>query len=189
MGIEIEPPRIRIQKAEMAELRCTVCGYKMTIPNHGYRVGEKLSFWCPICGRNTIFEVWEIHPTILSKQGEKWYPGKFLKEWKPLIPRKKLIGELMTSPPVLISGTWVDSEIDKMIEAKKAEWRAKGYSENLIRMAEDLARGWIAKMSEAFAPPEVKQAVARHITPKAIEVADAWIQRIGAAQLASKGLV
>jgi hypothetical protein len=126
---------------------------------------------------------------VRMEKVERWYPGKFITEWKPLIPRKKLLGELMTSPPVLISGTWVDGEIDKMIEAKKAEWRAKGYSENLIRMAEDLARGWIAKMSEAFAPPEVKQAVARHITPKAIEVADAWIQRIGAAQLASKGLV
>jgi hypothetical protein len=133
----------------------------------------------------------EIEPPkkLRSEKAEKWYPGKFIKEWKPLIPRKKLLGELMTSPPVLISGTWVDSEIDKMIEAKKAEWRAKGYSENLIHMAEDLCRGWISKMAEAFAPPEVKQAVARHITPKAIETADAWIQRIGAAQLASKGLV
>jgi hypothetical protein len=95
----------------------------------------------------------------------------------------------MTSPPVLVGGEWVDSEIDKMIEAKKTEWRRKGYSENLISMAESLCRGWISKMAEAFAPPEVKQAVARHITPKAIEVADAWIQRIGATQLASKGLV
>jgi hypothetical protein len=128
----------------------------------------------------------EIHHAVLSGQGEKWYPGKFLKEWKPLIPRKKIFGELLTSPPVIVAGTEVDSEIDRMIEAKKAEWRAKGYSENLIRMAEDLARGWIAKMTEAFAPPEVKQAVAKHITPKAIEVADAWIRRIGGAQLASK---
>jgi intein/homing endonuclease len=63
---------------------------------------------------------------------------------------------------------------------------SKGYSENLISMAESLCRGWISKMTEAFAPPELKQAVARHITPKAIEVADAWIRRIGAAQLASK---
>jgi len=121
-----------------------------------------------------------------GEKAEGWYPGKLIKEWKPILPRKKLLGELLTSPPVLVGGEWVDSEIDKMIEAKKAEWRARGYSENLIRMAEDLCRGWISKMAEAFAPPELKQAVAKHITPKAIEVADAWIRRIGAAQLASK---
>jgi len=116
---------------------------------------------------------------ILKMERKKWYPGKFLKEWKPIIPRKKILGELMSSPPVLIGGEWIDSEIDKLIETKKAEWRRAGYSENLIGMAEDLARGWIAKMSEAFAPPELKEAVARHIAPKAIEVADKWITKLG----------
>jgi len=123
---------------------------------------------------------------ILKMEKEKWYPGKFIKEWKPLIPRKKILGELMSSPPVLVGGEWVDSEIDRLIEAKKAEWRKAGYSENLIRMAEDLAHGWITKMTEFFAPPEVKEAVARHIAPKAVEVADAWIRRIGEAAKVSR---
>jgi intein/homing endonuclease len=70
----------------------------------------------------------EIEPPkkLRSGKAEEWYPGKFLKEWKPLIPRKKLLGELMTSPPILVGGEWVNSEIDKMIEAKKTEWRCLG---------------------------------------------------------------
>jgi hypothetical protein len=121
-----------------------------------------------------------------GEKAEGWYPGKLIKEWKPLIPRKKLLGELLTSPPVLVGGEWVDSEIDKMIEAKKAEWRSKGYSENLIRMAEDLAKSWVAKLSETFAPPDVREAVVRHMMPKGLEVADRWLATIGAAVMASK---
>jgi hypothetical protein len=105
---------------------------------------------------------------------------RFLKEWKPIIPRKKLLGE------IIVAGTPVDAEIERMLEEKKKEWRAKGYSESLIRMAEELARGWTAKMTEAFAPPEVKEAVARHTFPKSLEVADAWIRKIGEAVKASR---
>ncbi len=103
---------------------------------------------------------------------------RWLRERKPLLKGS-------ASPPVLVAGAWVDAEIDRLMEEKKREWRARGYSESLIRMAEELARGWTSKMTEAFAPPEVKEAVARHIFPKGIEVADAWISKIGAAQLAS----
>jgi hypothetical protein len=124
-----------------------------------------------------------------GEKAERWYLGKLIKEWKPILPRKKLLGELLTSPPVLVGGEWVDSEIDKMIEAKKAEWRAKGYSENLIRMAEDLAKSWVAKLSETFAPPEVREAVVRHMMPKGLEVADRWLATIGAAVMASKSSV
>jgi hypothetical protein len=89
------------------------------------------------------------------------------------------------SPYVLVGGEWVDAEIDRLIEEKKKEWRARGYSESLIRMATDLAKGWVSKMSEAFAPPELKSAVARHIAPKAVMVADQWITKIGEAAKAS----
>jgi len=100
---------------------------------------------------------------------------RFIKEWQPIIPRKKLLGE------IIVAGTPVDAEIERMLEEKKREWRAKGYSESLIRMAEELARSWTAKMTEAFAPPEVKEAVARHTFPKSLIVADNWIKTIGEA--------
>jgi len=105
---------------------------------------------------------------------------KFLHEWKPLIPRKKLLGE------IIVAGTPVDAEIETMLEEKKREWRMKGYSEKLIRMAEDLAKGWVAKLSEAFAPPEVREAVVRHMFPKALETASKWLETLGEAAKASK---
>lgn len=105
---------------------------------------------------------------------------KFLREWKPILPREKLFKEFLgaSSPPVLVGGEWVDADIDRLIEEKQKEWRERGYTENQIRMATDLARGWISKMSEAFAPDELKSAVARHIAPKALEVADSWLKKI-----------
>jgi intein/homing endonuclease len=66
---------------------------------------------------------------------------------------------------------------------------SKGYSENLIRMAEDLAKSWVAKLSETFAPPDVREAVVRHMMPKGLEVADRWLATIGAAVMASKSPV
>lgn len=110
---------------------------------------------------------------------------KFIREWKPILPREKLLKEFFgePSPPVLIGGEWVDAEIDRMIEEKQKEWRTRGYTENQIRMATDLAKGWISKMSEAFAPEELKSAVAKHITPKALEVADSWLKKIAGSRV------
>jgi hypothetical protein len=104
---------------------------------------------------------------------------KFLREWKPLIPRKKLLGE------IIVAGTPVDAEMERMLEEKKREWRSKHYPEKLISMAEDLARGWVAKLSETFAPPEVREAVIRHMFPKALDVASKWIETMGEAAKAS----
>ena len=75
----------------------------------------------------------------------------------------------------------VDSELERMVEAKKSEWRAKGYSEKLINMAVDLANDWAGSMAEAFAPPEFKAVAIKHIYPKALEVADRWITTLGEA--------
>ncbi len=99
---------------------------------------------------------------------------RWLRERKPLLKGS-------ASPPVLVAGAWVDAEIDRLMEEKKREWRARGYSESLIRMAEDLARSWTSKMSEAFAPPEVREAVVRHIFPKSLETASKWLEVIGEA--------
>jgi len=87
--------------------------------------------------------------------------------------------------PEAVGVKGVDAAIERMKEEKKAEWRLKGYSENLIRMAIDLADSWAASISSAFAPPELKEAILKHIYPKALSVADAWIEKIGSAVKAS----
>lgn len=75
----------------------------------------------------------------------------------------------------------VDSGLESLKEAKKREWRIKGYSESLIRMATELADSWSIKMSEAFAPPEIRETVVKYTYPKALETADAWITKLGEA--------
>lgn len=114
----------------------------------------------------------------MIKMSERWYPGKFIER----IRQKAFFKGLIFAP-----GVSVDVEIDRMMEEKKKEWRAKGYSESLIRMAEDLALSWTTKMSEAFAPPEVREAVIRHIFPKALETASHWLETIGEAAKRSLG--
>jgi hypothetical protein len=70
----------------------------------------------------------------------------------------------------------VDMELERMKEGKKREWRSKGYSENFIKMAGDLADEWATSMTSAFAPPELRDAVLRHVYPKGLEVASKWIE-------------
>ena len=96
----------------------------------------------------------------------------------------KMLGGFSESS-ILVDTTEVDSEIERMIEAKKAEWRAKGYPEKLIAMAEELAKDWTARMSEAFAPPELRAAAAKYNIKKGLEVADRWITRMAEAARAS----
>jgi len=83
--------------------------------------------------------------------------------------------------PEVVGVKGVDAAIEKMKEEKKAEWRSKGYSENLIRMAIDLADSWASSISSAFAPPELKEAVLKHIYPKALQTASKWIEVVGEA--------
>jgi len=105
---------------------------------------------------------------------------KILRERQPLLKR-------LWSPEVVgVKG--VDAAIERLKEEKKAEWRRRGYSENLIRMAEDLSTEWTLSMSSAFAPPELREAVIKHIYPKSLEVADRWLTRIGEATKASRSL-
>jgi len=98
---------------------------------------------------------------------------RWLREREPLLKR-------VWSPEVVgVKG--VDAAIERLKEEKKAEWRQRGYSENLISMAVSLADDWAFSMASAFAPPELKESVLRHIYPKALDVADRWITRIGEA--------
>jgi len=112
--------------------------------------------------------------SILKEEGPL---RRWLRERQPLLKR-------VWSPEVVgVKG--VDAAIERLKEEKKAEWRRRGYSETLISMAVSLADDWASSMASAFAPPELKESVLRHIYPKALDVADRWITKIGEAVKAS----
>lgn len=93
---------------------------------------------------------------------------KFIRRWEPLIPRPKILGESLPS---------VDSEI----EVKKAEWRAQGYTENMIANAEKLAREWVTSMASALAPPELQEPVLKYNIKKALDMAESWLKTMAVA--------
>jgi len=102
---------------------------------------------------------------------------KYLRERETLIPRKKLVDFFGSSSPIVfVAGREIDEEIERLREEKRIEWRRRGYREPLIRMAIELADEWASSMAEAFAPRELQEAVARHIYPKALNVANRWIR-------------
>jgi len=108
-----------------------------------------------------------------------------LKRRKTFVLERPLVETLGLNPQV-IGVRGVDASLEAMKDEKKREWRAKGYSEKLINMATELAQEWAYKMSEVFAPPEMREAAVRYNLPKGLEVADAWITKLGEAIKASR---
>jgi len=102
---------------------------------------------------------------------------------RKLLRERGLLKRFQELPVIGVKG--VDATIERLKEEKKAEWRRRGYSETLISMAVSLADDWASSMASAFAPPELKESVLRHIYPKALDVADRWITKIGEAVKAS----
>ena len=95
---------------------------------------------------------------------------KWLKDREPLLPRPRVLESPVTYP--------VNSEIEKMREAKRIEWTRKGYPPGLINKALSLADGWVESMARAFTPPgrpDVREAIIRGSYEKALSVADSWI--------------
>jgi len=87
------------------------------------------------------------------------------------------------SQSIVVAGVHVDAEIDRMVEEKVAEWRARGYPEHLIRMARELAVDWTKEITERFAlSPEA----ARKVLPYGIRTADHWIGVMAEAVRASR---
>lgn len=72
----------------------------------------------------------------------------------------------------------IDSGLEAMKTAKREEWHRKGYSEGLINMGISLADDWSLSLSEALAPPELRDAVVRHVYPKGLEVASRWLEKM-----------
>lgn len=99
---------------------------------------------------------------------------KFLRERQPLLKGLR--------SPVTAIYPPVDSQLERMREAKKQEWRAKGYPDGLIDHALVLADRWISSMADAFSSgveePErsrVREAIVRGSYGKALEVGEHWI--------------
>ena len=104
----------------------------------------------------------------------------FLKTRPTVLLEESLVKKLGLNAQV-VGVRGIDAELERLKEAKKAEWRARGYSEGLINMATELAQDWAYRMSEVFAPPELREAAVRYNLPKGLEVADRWITAIGEA--------
>ena len=93
---------------------------------------------------------------------------RLLKEWQPLLPRPKLLGQ-------------VNSELEKLREAKKTEWLSRGYSPALVDKALLLAERSASGIADTSTPsdrPDVRDVVLKHSYPKCLEVANDWIKAV-----------
>jgi len=90
---------------------------------------------------------------------------------KLLRERKGFFSQAAIYPPV-------DRELEAKREAKKREWKEKGYPDGLIEHALVLADGWVSSMADAFSAgkPEVREAIIRGSYDKALSVGENWIQ-------------
>jgi len=93
---------------------------------------------------------------------------------KRLLNRPRLLQRLLGQ--VGVHG--VDSGLEAMKDAKRREWRQRGYPEKLINMAVTLADEWTASLTEAFTPPELRETMTRHLYPKGLETAERWITKL-----------
>lgn len=92
-----------------------------------------------------------------------------LKKRPTFLLRKPIVAKL--NPAV-----GIDEGVDALIDTKKKEWREKGYTENQIRMAVNLATEWAHSMSKAFAPAELRSTVFKHNLEKGFTVAEKWLK-------------
>lgn len=116
---------------------------------------------------------------LLKKDGPL---RRLLKQWEPILPREKIFSgeffepELAVYPPI-------DKELEAMREAKRREWKERGYSEALIEKALLLSDRWASSMAATWAPPDrpdIREAILRSAYPKALDVADEWLRVMGA---------
>lgn len=93
---------------------------------------------------------------------------KMLKERRFL--KHGLFSQVAIYPPV-------DRELEAKREAKKREWKAKGYPDGLIEHALLLADGWISSLADTFGAgdPKVREAIIRGSYDKALSVGENWI--------------
>jgi hypothetical protein len=89
---------------------------------------------------------------------------------KILRERKGFFSQAAIYPPV-------DRELEAKREAKKREWKAKGYPDGLIEHALNLADGWISSLADTFGAgdPRAREVIIRGSYDKALTVGENWI--------------
>jgi hypothetical protein len=70
----------------------------------------------------------------------------------------------------------VNGDLDSMVAAKRNEWEGRGYTPHQVDMAVKMAEDWANSMSNAFAPPQMKQESMHHTLPQGLDVADRWLR-------------
>jgi len=91
-----------------------------------------------------------------------------LRRW--LRERKPFLRQAAIYPPV-------DRELEAKREAKRREWKDKGYPDGLIEHALNLADGWISSLADTFGAgdPKVREVIIRGSYDKALTVGENWI--------------
>lgn len=97
--------------------------------------------------------------------------------------RRLLRGERIL-PGLLPQGVrGIDSGLEAMKEAKRREWSSRGYPPGLIDKASRMADEWSSSMARTWSPPgrpDVYEAILRTSYPKALDVAQKWIDVMSA---------
>jgi len=90
---------------------------------------------------------------------------RWLRERRPFLK-----GQTAIYPPV-------DRELEAKREAKRREWKARGYPDALIERALLLADGWISSLADTFGAgdPKIREAIIRSSYDKALSVGENWI--------------
>ncbi len=71
----------------------------------------------------------------------------------------------------------IDAELEPLREAKRSEWRAKGYPEGMIdralTWAEEYTIGMAAKITT---DPALRRRIEQELYPKSLEMSEKWIR-------------
>ena len=99
-------------------------------------------------------------------------------------PLRRLLRGERILPKLLPQGVrGIDSGLETMREAKVREWSSRGYTPGLIDKATRLADSWSSSMARTWSPPgrpDVYEAILRTSYPRALDVAQKWIDVMSA---------
>jgi len=102
---------------------------------------------------------------------------KFLGEWEPILPRKKLLKD----PPAVVFPTvgQLNSDLEALKESKLREWEARGIPSGIRDMAVALATNWASRTAAFAAPdrPDIQKQIVPGLFKRGIEeVSEPWIK-------------
>jgi len=104
---------------------------------------------------------------------------KWLKERRTIIPRKKLVDILALNPPFFSPRPQIiDKRFEELREKKRAEWRAKKYTDKLIERAFEWAQWWTLGIAEKIPDGPVREEIITRLYPVALEHAETWMKEL-----------